>query len=262
MFPKPGDVAEVSNFGLLQSYELHTTCLSSWCTSAFTRYWMKNKAVIKWAFAINLGVDHAFAVLETMVGSALNDHYGSPTLICERLLIGLRLIRFSMPCLTKVCHCHIFVLSTRYQFPSGHLKDGRWFRIQRGVKQGDVLSPRLFNTGSENAFRNWNAKLTLQGLHVGFPERLSNATYADDIVMYANTSDELVVMMESLIQELDRIGLRLNPHKTKRFTTSDVESPLYFDICGNMVEVLMPDSVLSIWVDIWMAACFSDTSPS
>ena len=104
-------VAEVSNFRLLQSYELHTSCLSSWYTSAFTRYWM-NKAVIKWAFAINLGylgVDHASAVLETMVRSALNDHYGSPTLICERLLIGLRLIRFSMPCLTKVCHCHIFV---------------------------------------------------------------------------------------------------------------------------------------------------------
>ena len=73
------------------------------------------------------------------------------------------------------------------------------------MKQGDVLSPSLFNAGLEHAFRNWKAKLRSQGLHVGLPERLTNVRYADDIVLYAKTSDELVFMMDSLIQELGKI---------------------------------------------------------
>jgi len=197
-------------------------------------------------FRHKLGVDHVFAVLETMVGKCIE--WREPLWIASRdLRKAFDRIEFD-----SLFHAlsdqgvplsYLSLLSTLYHFQSGCLKDGRQFRIERGVKQGDVLSPSLFNAGLEHAFRNWKAKLRSQGLHVGLPERLTNVRYADDIVLYAKTSDELVFMMESLIQELGKIGLHLSPHKTKVFTTSDVESALYLDICGDMVEVLMPDSV-------------------
>ena len=77
---------------------------------------------------------------------------------------------------------------SRTRTQKGHLKDGPRFAIQRGVKQGDVLSPTLFNAGLEHAFRSWKAKLSTQGLHVGVPERLTNVRYADDIIVYAKTA--------------------------------------------------------------------------
>ena len=126
-----------------------------------------------------------------------------------------------------------------YQAQKGHVKDGPRFAIQPGVKQGDVLSPTLFNAGLEHAFRSWKAKLSTQGLHVGVPERLTNVRYADDIIVYDKTADEFFFMMNALVKELNKIGLHVSPLKTKILTTVDVGALLYLDIADSMLEVLM-----------------------
>ena len=50
-------------------------------------------------------------------------------------------------------------------------------------------------------------------------ERLTNIRYADDVMLYAKSLEELHDMLSMLIEELQKIGLRLNSDKTKIFTT-------------------------------------------
>ena len=63
--------------------------------------------------------------------------------------------------------------------------------------------------------------------------------YADDIIVYAETARALISMMNALVEKLNKIGLHLSPLKTNILMTVDVGAPLYLDIAGNMLEVLM-----------------------
>ena len=69
------------------------------------------------------------------------------------------------------------------------------FSIQRGVRQGDVLSPLLFNAVLEDAIRKWKLKLTNEGLRLGQDTRLTNLRYADDLMIFATSRVEFVSML-------------------------------------------------------------------
>ena len=100
------------------------------------------------------------------------------------------------------------------------MSDGKSFSITRGVRQGDVLSPLLFNAALEHAFRKWKTRLVDHGWRVSsHGPRLTNIRYADDILLMAKTREELVSMLELLIDELAKVGLNLNTSKTKLLTT-------------------------------------------
>ena len=140
-----------------------------------------------------------------------------------------------------VPQCYISLLSALYRSQTGQVQAGRKFPIQRGVKQGDVLSPALFNAGLELALARWKCKLSQHGLRVGGTERLTNIRYADDILLFAKSLEELVFMMESLVHELAHIGLQLSSSKTKIFTTQSLTTPLFVEVCEEMVQVLTGD---------------------
>ena len=123
--------------------------------------------------------------------------------------------------------------------------ESRHFNILRGVKQGDVLSAILFNCVLDMAFDSWRRKLSFHGLYVahGIP-RLSNTRYADDILLYAKSLDELREMAESLIFELRQVGLKLNASKTKILHTNIEDEDCDLDFCqidDEFVRVLKPD---------------------
>ena len=54
------------------------------------------------------------------------------------------------------------------------------FTMERGVQQGDVISPVLFHAGLEHAMRKWKAKLFHHGVQLGHGNRLTNIRYADE----------------------------------------------------------------------------------
>ena len=133
---------------------------------------------------------------------------------------------------------YLDLLMEMYQDQTGAVPGSEKFSIQRGVRQGDVLSPLLFNAVLEDAIRKWNLKLTNEGLRLGQDTRLTNLRYADDIMIFATSREELVSMVEMLVQELSLIGLQLNGTKTKVLTTSTLQETSYVEICGTMVAIL------------------------
>ena len=118
------------------------------------------------------------------------------------------------------------------------MSDSRKFHIGRGVKQGDVISPLLFNAGLEHAIREWKACLYDKGIHIGAPANLTSIRYADDLMLYAKTWQELVHMLERLKAVLANIGLELNAEKTRIITTASETNIAYIDVDGDMVQVL------------------------
>ena len=89
---------------------------------------------------------------------------------------------------------------------------GRYFNIEKGVKQGDPLSPILFNTALEEVFRklDWENKgISING------KKLSNLRFADDIVLFSSDINELEGMLNELNELGKPAGLRINFEKTK-----------------------------------------------
>ena len=136
------------------------------------------------------------------------------------------------------------LLAALYDGQVGSLGQNGQFDITRGVKQGDVLSPMLFNAGLEIAIRRWKQMLTTEGVLIGAgcdDNRLTNVRFADDLVLYANSAEELARMLDLLAEELAKVGLTLNAKKSKIFTTcsdhvnSDV--PIFLDAAGDFIEV-------------------------
>ena len=90
-------------------------------------------------------------------------------------------------------------------------RPGPYFKIQRGVKQGDPLSPILFNSALEEIFRelSWEQ----YGINVN-GSKLNNLRFADDVVLIAKSCGELETMLHDLKQVSDNAGLIVNPAKT------------------------------------------------
>ena len=101
----------------------------------------------------------------------------------------------------------------------------------------------LFNAGLEHAMRKWKTKLVHHGVQLGHGSRLTNIRYADDLMLLATSSNDLIYMLETLIPELAACRLQLNSAKTKILTTSPSESSEFVDVCGEMVQVIHAETV-------------------
>ncbi|KAJ2950316.1 hypothetical protein O0L34_g11682 [Tuta absoluta] len=96
---------------------------------------------------------------------------------------------------------------------------GPTFRIERGVKQGDPLSPRLFTSTLEELFKKLATTWEREGIVVG-DRRLTNLRFADDIVLFAPTAQGLTHLLDSLNAASLEVGLHMNRSKTKVMTNS------------------------------------------
>ena len=142
-------------------------------------------------------------------------------------------------------HDYVALLELLYKTQHGNVGT-HCFPITRGVRQGDVLSPVLFNVVLECAMAKWKTKLRSHGfcLHPDNEhDRLTNIRYADDILLFGKSLEEVVSMVELLAEVLREFGLDLNTSKTKILSTEDNnDAPVYcITECGT-IEVLATTS--------------------
>ena len=85
------------------------------------------------------------------------------------------------------------------------------FDIKRGVRQGCILSPKLFKLYAEMIFKRVEH---LKGINLG-GENINNPRSADDTVLMAETQDDLQKIVDAVVEISDGYGLRMNVKKTK-----------------------------------------------
>ena len=84
--------------------------------------------------------------------------------------------------------------------------------IEKGVRQGDTLSPILFTAALKEIFK--RTSLDRMGININ-GEHLSNFRFADDIVLFAGSEEELEKMLEELNREGMKDGMKMNKKKTR-----------------------------------------------
>ena len=98
-----------------------------------------------------------------------------------------------------------------------------WLQIGKGVHQGYILSPCLFNFYAEYIM--WNARLNEAEAGIKIAGRnINNITYADDTTLLAESEEELKSLLMKVKEESEKAGLKHNIQKTKILASSSITS--------------------------------------
>ena len=109
-----------------------------------------------------------------------------------------------------------------------------WFQIGKGVCQGCILSPCLFNLYAEYIMRNAGLEETQAGIKIA-GRNINNLRYADDTTLMAESEEELKSLLMKVKVESEKVGLKLNIQKTKIMASGPITS---WEIDGETVETV------------------------
>src|SRR5574340_1020854 len=109
-----------------------------------------------------------------------------------------------------------------------------WFQIGKGVHQGCILSPCLFNLYAEYIMKNAGLEKAQAGIKIA-RRNISNLRYADDTTLMAEIEEELKSLLMKVKEENEKVGLELNIQKTKIMASGPITS---WEIDGETVETV------------------------
>ena len=110
-----------------------------------------------------------------------------------------------------------------------------WFQIGKGVHQGSILSPCLFNFYAEYIMRKAGVEEAQAGIKIA-GRNINNLRYADDTTLMAESRQELKSLLMKVKEESEKAGLKLNMQKTKIMASSPITS---WQIDGETVETVL-----------------------
>ena len=109
-----------------------------------------------------------------------------------------------------------------------------WFQIGKGVCQGCILSPCLFNFYAEYIMRNAGLEEAEAGVKIA-GRNINNLRYADDTTLMAESKEELKSLLMKVKEESEKVRLKLNIQKTKIMASGPITS---WQIDGETVETV------------------------
>ena len=89
-----------------------------------------------------------------------------------------------------------------------------WFQIGKGICQGCILSPCLFNLYAEYIMRNPGLEEAQAGIKIA-GRNINNIRHADDTTLMAESEEELKSLLMKVKDKSEKLGLKLNIQKTK-----------------------------------------------
>ena len=119
------------------------------------------------------------------------------------------------------------LLRTLYAGQEATVRTGQgtidWFQIGKGVCQGYILSPFLFNLYAEYIMRNAGLEEAQAGIKIA-GRNINNLRYADDTTLMAESEEELKSLLMKVKEESEKVVLKLNIQKTKIMASGPITS--------------------------------------
>ena len=109
-----------------------------------------------------------------------------------------------------------------------------WFQIRKGVRQGCILSPCLFNLYAEYIMRNPGLETAQARIKIA-RRNINNLRYADDTTLMAESEEELKSLLMKVKEESENAGLKLNIQKMKIMASGPITS---WQIDGETMETV------------------------
>ena len=120
-----------------------------------------------------------------------------------------------------------YLLRNLYADQEATLRTGHgttdWFQIGKGVHQGCILSPCLFNLYAEYIMRNSRLEEAQAGIKIA-GRNINNLRYADDTTLMAESKEELKSLLINLKEKSEKAGLKLNIQKMKIIASNPITS--------------------------------------
>ena len=110
-----------------------------------------------------------------------------------------------------------------------------WFQIGKGVHQGCILSPCLFNVYAEYIMRNAGLDEAQAGIRIA-GRNINSLRYADDTTLMAESEEELKSLLMKVKEKSEKAGLKLNIQKTKMMASGPITS---WQIDGETMETVI-----------------------
>ena len=109
-----------------------------------------------------------------------------------------------------------------------------WLQIGKGVRQGCILSPCLFDFYAGCIMRNAGLDESQTGIKIA-GRNINNLRYSDDIILMADNEEELKSLLMRVKGESEKTGLKLNTQKTKIMASGPITS---WQITGKTMETV------------------------